>query len=84
MPGEGKILVDLHQVGERWLQVLQPLREAARRSRRRNRYSRPGDIDAALRSAPMTLDAVEGHLRGLQRLEPFEQRISACILGVPA
>lgn len=83
VPGEGELLVDLHQVGERWLQVVQPLREVARRSRRRNRYSRLSDIDAALRSAPMTLDAVEGQLRGLQRLAPFDQRVSSCILGVP-
>jgi len=84
VPGEGEVLVDLHQVGERWLQVVQPLREVARRSRRRNRYSRLSDIDPALRSEPIALDAVEAHLRGLQRLEPFDQRVSACIIGVPA
>jgi hypothetical protein len=84
VPGEGEVPVDLHQVGERWLQVVQPLREAARRGRRRNRYSRLSDIDAALRSAPMPLEAVESQLQGLHRLEPFDQRVSSCILGVPA
>lgn len=84
VPGEGEVLVDLHQVGERWLQVVQPLREVVRRSRRRNRYSRLADIDPALRSEPFPLDAVEAHLGGLQRLEPFDQRVSACIIGVPA
>jgi hypothetical protein len=81
--GDDEILVDLYQVGERWLQVVQPLREAARRKGRRNRYSRLSDIDAALRSSPIALDTVEGNLRGLQRLEPFDQRVSSCILGVP-
>jgi hypothetical protein len=74
---------DPYQVAERWLQLVRPLREAARSSNRRTRYSKLSDIDATLRSKPLPLRDVEAALTDLQALEPFDQRVSACILGVP-
>jgi hypothetical protein len=74
---------DPYQIAERWLQLVRPLREAARSSNRRRRYSRLSDIDASLKINPLSLRDVEESLAGLQALEPFDQRVSACILGVP-
>lgn len=73
---------DPHDAAERWLRLVQPLVEEARRQRRR-RYSRLPDIDAALSDTPLDLAHVEHAFTGIEATEPFSHRISACILGVP-
>lgn len=81
-PGAGDVLIDPHQVGERWQQLTRPLREQPGRRPRKSRYSRITDIDPQLREQPFQLTDVEAHLAELEHLEPFDQRVTACILGV--
>ena len=83
-PEDDESFADFHQVGERWLRLVHPLREQARRERRHARYSKISDIDPLLRREPLPLPAVEASLGDLHALEPFDQRVSACILGVPS
>ena len=83
-PGDDDNRVDLYQVAERWLQLVHHLREPARKLRRHSRYSKISDIDPLLQSDPLRLSDVEARLDQLQGLEPFDQRVSACILGVPS
>jgi hypothetical protein len=83
-PEEEDLVVEPHQLAERWLQLVKPHREQARRRSSRSRYSKLSDIDDLLKVEPLDLLQVESRLDGLHRLEPFEQRVSACIVGVPA
>lgn len=83
-PGEDDNRVDLYQVAKRWLQLVHHLREPARKQRRHVRYSKIGDMDPLLQTHPLQLNDVEARLDQLQDLEPFDQRVSACILGVPS
>ena len=77
--------VDLHLLAESWLELVHPLRVEARATRRRAaRYSLLKDIDPLLKSRPLDLSAVEKRLAMLTAVEPMEERVSACILGVPA
>jgi hypothetical protein len=83
-PRDSENAFDFHQVAERWLHLIQPLREQARRTKhRRSRYSKIKDIDPLLRSQPLDARDVEASLRDIHQLEPFDQRVTACILGVP-
>lgn len=67
-----------------WLELVQPLRVEARATRRRAaRYSLLKDIDPLLRARPLELSVVEKRLGALTVVEPIEERVSACILGVP-
>lgn len=76
--------VDLHQLAETWLALVQPLRVEARETRRRpSRYALLKDIDPLLRSRPLDLATVEKRLSTLTVVEPIEERITSCILGVP-
>jgi superfamily II DNA or RNA helicase len=84
VPGDEDNRVDLYQVAERWLELVHHLREPARNLRRHARYSRISDIDPLLQADPLRLSDVEALLDQLQDLEPFDQRVSACILGVPS
>ena len=81
---DGENAFDFHQVAERWLRLIQPLREQVRQNRqRRSRYSRIRDVDPLLRSQPLDLREIESSLKDIHQLEPFDQRVSACILAVP-
>jgi len=82
--GDADNRVDLYQVAERWLQLVHHFREPARKLRRHARYSKISDIDPLLQAHPLQLSDVEARLDQLQGLEPFDQRVSACILGVPS
>ena len=76
--------VDPHQLAESWLELVQPLRAEARAIRRRSyRYALLKDIEPLLRSRPLDLSAVERRLAALTVVEPIEERVTACILGVP-
>jgi hypothetical protein len=77
--------VDLHQLAESWLELVQPLRVEARATRRRSsRYALLKDIDPLLKARPLELATVEKRLAALSVVEPIEERVTACILGVPA
>jgi superfamily II DNA or RNA helicase len=76
--------VDLHQAAELWLQLVQPLRLAVRTAKRRARYSRLSDIDKTLRAEPLPISDVEQAFAPLRLIEPLDQRVASCILGVPA
>jgi hypothetical protein len=83
-PRDSENAFDFHQVAERWLHLIQPLREEARRTkRRRSRYSKIKDVDPLLRSQPLDAQDVEASLSDIHELEAFDQRVTACILGVP-
>ena len=76
--------VDPHLLAESWLELVQPLRSEARANRRRSsRYALLKDIDPQLKSRPLELSAVEKRLAALTVVEPIEERVTACILGVP-
>ena len=76
--------VDLHQLAESWLTLVQPLRIEARATRRRSsRYALLKDIDPLLKARPLELSVVEKRLASLTVVEPIEERVTACILGVP-
>lgn len=76
--------VDPHLLAESWLELVQPLRAEARAARRRSsRYALLRDIEPLLRSRPLDLSAVEKRLAALTVVEPIEERVTACILGVP-
>jgi hypothetical protein len=76
--------VDLHELAESWLELVQPLRAQARAGRRRPaRYTLLKDIEPLLRAYPLDLPAVEKRLGTLSVVDPIDERVSACILGVP-
>lgn len=75
--------VDLHQLAEFWLQLVKPLWHQVRRQRHRNRYSKLSDIEPLLNQQPLELSDVENVMRNLRIMEPLDQRVAACILGVP-
>lgn len=80
--GPGEPSVDRHQVASAWWQLTRPYREALRQQTRR-RYTTLSDIDRTLRANPLSVEEVERVLSELLLLEPFDRRVSACILGVP-
>ena len=82
-PGADDTAVDLRHVAEIWLQLVQPLQEQARTERRRTRYARIRDIDPQLKRNPLRLDVVESKMSRLHAVKPTDQRVTACILGVP-
>jgi superfamily II DNA or RNA helicase len=75
---------DPHVLAERWLTLVQPVLDEARRERRRGRYVRLRHIEARLRKDPPSIAQVETTLSGLQVAAPLDSRVTACILGVPS
>lgn len=75
--------VDLHQAAAAWLEAVRPRREAYRLSHRHKRYVTLSDLDGGLAADPVPLAQMEGALSGLPVIPALDQRISACILGVP-
>lgn len=73
---------DPYSVAERWLDVVRP-RLDAERSRRRNQLLLLRDLDRALEAEPLSLGAVEAAFGGLASMAPLDERVTACILGVP-
>jgi hypothetical protein len=74
---------DPHLVAERWLTLVQPLLDDARRERRRSRYLRLKHITPKLRTEPFAIEHVEATFAGLPLGAPLAKRVTACILGVP-
>lgn len=59
------------------------LRSSGSKNRHR-RYVTLSDIDPALQVAPLPVNDVERALSELSLIEPYNRRVSACILGVPS
>ncbi len=80
----GEQSADLHQVAAIWWDLTRPHREAFRQRNRRRRYTTLSDIDGTLKNHSLPVDDVEHALRELILVEPFDRRVSACILGLPS
>lgn len=72
----------MQQVASIWWDLTRSRRAAFRAEHRKVRYSVLSDIDRQLQDDPMSIDVVEGALSDLVLVEPFDRRVSACILGV--
>jgi hypothetical protein len=77
-----EVPVDPHRVAEIWWQLVRPLLDQVRGSRRRHRLLSIRDVSPLLRQAPFALADVESALSGLTTVEPLDRRVSTCILGV--
>ena len=66
----------------RWRAAAMTSRARATR-RRSSRYALLKDIDPLLKARPLELSVVEKRLASLSVVEPIEERVTACILGVP-
>jgi hypothetical protein len=71
-------------VAERWLSMITPALEAHRSENPRSRYVLIGDVTGRLIASPLPIEEVEAAFSAIPALAPLEDRISACILGVPA
>lgn len=75
---------DLESVAENWLDLIRPLwfaKLANRRGRRRPLLLR--DLHADLLKHPFTLVEVEARFSEVPVVDALDERIAACILGVP-
>jgi len=75
---------DDYLVAQAWLDLVAPALEAERAARRLARYVLLRYADARLRATALALGDVEEAMSRLPIAAPLDQRISACILGVPA
>jgi hypothetical protein len=76
---------DQYIVAQRWYELVTPVLEQARNARRRRTgYVQLRDVTGQLEAAPLELSVVEEAMSGLERAAPFDQRVTACILGVPS
>lgn len=84
-PRHAEQQVAMHQLAESWLSLTRTHRATARANQRpTRRYSLIKDSDPYIRQAPLSVEEVERELMHLAVVEPFESRVNACILGVPA
>jgi hypothetical protein len=74
---------DHFAVAERWLELIAPALEQHRTEMRKPRYVLIRDVTRRLRARPFDLDATEVVFSDLPLATPLEERVSACILGVP-
>lgn len=82
-PGNDYGSPDPYLVAQRWLELVRPTAEQQRRGRRRRRYSVLGDITPTLEHTPLPLEQVRHAMSGLELAAPLDQRVTACILGIP-
>jgi hypothetical protein len=75
---------DGYLTAQAWLDLVAPALEEERAARRRARYVLLRHADERLRSTPLDVVAVEEAMSRLPIAAPLDQRISACIVGVPA
>lgn len=71
-------------VAERWLQLIAPVLDQHRRENPRRRYVLIDDVTSRLAAQPFDLAETEAAFFGVPDLPPLADRVSACILGVPA
>ena len=75
--------VDPYLIAERWLGLVTPSLERYREENRRARYVLLRDIEPQLITHPLPYEKVRDTFAGLPSAVPLEQRVSACIIGVP-
>jgi hypothetical protein len=75
--------VDPYLVAERWLELIAPVFEAHRAETRKSRYILLRDIQPRLIANPIPYDVVVSAFLDLPVATPLDQRVSACIIGVP-
>src|SRR5690606_14653391 len=80
--GEHAVRPDPYVVAQSWFELVRPRLEELR-SRSKRPYVLLRDLDAGLMQEPLPLDDVEAALSRLPTLPALEERIHACILGVP-
>jgi hypothetical protein len=76
--------VDPYQVAERWLGLIAPTLDRFRSNNRRARYIVLRDIEPDLIHEPFSFEDVAHAFEHMPIATPLDQRVSACILGVPA
>jgi superfamily II DNA or RNA helicase len=74
---------DPYAVAEVWLQLVRPRLDAARIRLRHQAFVLLRDIERDLDRQPVELDTAESAFGGLARMAPVDERVAACILGVP-
>jgi hypothetical protein len=74
---------DGYLVAQAWLDLVAPALEEERAARRRARYVLLRHADDRLRNSPLDLGVVQEAMSRLPIASPLDQRISACILGIP-
>ena len=75
--------VDPYLVAECWLGLIAPVMAQHRLEAPRSRYILLRDITQRLEREPMNYDDVEKAFTGLPAAIPLDERVTACILGVP-
>jgi hypothetical protein len=75
--------VDPYLVAERWLALIGPVLAEHRRETPYARYLLLRDVTPRLRRQPMAYVDVEREFTGMPAAVPLDERVSACILGVP-
>jgi superfamily II DNA or RNA helicase len=75
--------VDPYLVAERWLTLIGPTFEQHRAEARGRRYILLSDIAPRLAVNPLSYDEVAGTFVDLPQATPLDERVSACIIGVP-
>lgn len=73
----------MYGVAERWLRLTRPYLDAERVRRRQQPFVLLRDIDRRLRDEPLALESVEAAFSDLTTMAPLDERVVACILGVP-
>lgn len=81
-PNEHAVRPDPYVVAQAWFELVRPRLEELR-TRSKRPYVLLRDLDAGLEKEPLPLDDVEAALSRLPTLPALEERIHACIIGVP-
>jgi hypothetical protein len=75
--------VDPFRVAECWLSLVAPVMDRFREENRNSRYILLRHIEADLKKDPLDYESVIQVFAGLPVAAPLEERVSACIIGVP-
>ncbi len=79
----GTTSVDPHLVAERWLEYISPHLAMQREEARYRRYVLLGDVTARLQREDPDYTNVLSYFTDLPTAAPLDERVTACILGVP-
>jgi hypothetical protein len=75
--------VDPYLVAERWLSLVAPALDLHRQRYRNRPYILISDVTPALIKQPASPSTVAAAFADLPHLIPLDQRVTACILGLP-
>lgn len=78
-----ELVPDSYVVAQRWIELITPVIEEHRSTRRSRRYTLLRDVTPQLHEQSLAIDAVEQAMTALAAASPIDQRITAYILGVP-